>query len=39
MGTKVCGIDELKVVKIAKLNMRGKSKDLVKKSMATPMDW
>jgi hypothetical protein len=30
---------KLKVFKIGRRNLRGKSKDLVKKLTATPMDW
>jgi len=39
MATEVCGIDELKVFKISRLNLRGKPKDSVKKLTVTPMYW
>jgi hypothetical protein len=39
MSTKVCGIDELKLFKIGRFNLKGKSKDWVKKLTTTPMDW
>jgi len=39
MATEVCGIDELKVFTIGRLNLRGKSKDSIKKLTTTPMDW
>lgn len=39
MATEVCGIDELKVFKINRLNLKGKSKDSIKKLTVTPMYW
>jgi hypothetical protein len=39
MAVKVRGIDELKLFKIGRLNIRGKSKERFKKLIATLMDW
>jgi len=38
MAIEVYGIDELKLFKIGRFNIRGKLKDSVKKLTATPMD-
>jgi hypothetical protein len=39
MATKVHGIDELKLFKIGRFNMKGKSKEWFKKLMVVPTDW
>ncbi len=39
MAPKVHGIDELKLFKIGKFNMKGKSKEWLKKLTIVPTDW
>lgn len=39
MALKVHGYDEIKLFKIAKLNLWGKTKDCYKKLQSTPTSW